>query len=176
MNYQVSPSIIPLLQPGDVLLYDKPSLVNFLIKLKRGEQYSHVEVYEGNSKTLASRNGLGVARYDLNLDGLAAVYRVTPPNTINFAKGEEWFKTVDGEKYDWLGLMSFSWAKYRSQFDNNNKMFCSEFVTRLYRNCDCELFNSNTDADAISPEMITYSQKLAPFWLRADKQHGRPAY
>lgn len=158
----VDPSTI---QPGDILLYDHPGIVSILIKLKRGEKYSHVEIYEGNGKSLASRNGIGVGRYDLDTT-YAAIYRSSSP--LNFAKAEEWFTTVDGEGYDWVGLLSFTWAKFQGR--NSNKMFCSEFVTRWYRFAGVDLFASDVDADAVSPGLITYSNKLHPVWIRADKR------
>src|SRR5690349_1770432 len=109
-----------LLQPGDVLLFDRGGVFGTLIKWKRGEKYSHVEIYNGGDKTFASRNGIGVGYYDLDLDGLAAIYRSRPGVELRLEQGREWFKTVDGQGYDWLGLLSFTWAKFQGR--DNNKM------------------------------------------------------
>jgi hypothetical protein len=167
-----------LLLPGDLLLYDRNGLFNKLIKFKRGEKYSHVEVYIGNSKTVGSRNGEGVARYDLRFDGLAAVYRPKLSLELRIKQGLAWFdstdatgkKLIDGQKYDWVGLLSFSFAKFQGR--ENNKMFCSEFAVRFLRACGVELFSRDTDADAVSPGMIPYSPAVDPVWLREDKQRG----
>lgn len=158
------------LLPGDILLFDHNGFFSRLIKFKRGERYSHVEVFKGGNKTLASRNGLGVAEYDLNVDGLAAVYRVKLKYALNMRQGLEWFKTVDGQGYDWMGLLSFAWAKYQGR--ENGKMFCSEFLMRFMRACGVDLFSRETDADAVSPGMVPYSDKVDPVWVREDKQHG----
>lgn len=164
------------LQPGDILLFDRPGLFGTLIKLKRGEQYSHVEIYAGDGQTVASRNGIGVNQYPIDLNGLAAIYRPTNPAAFSFQKGMEWFTSKDsngkflikGQGYDWIGLLSFTFAKFQGR--NSGKMFCSEFVMRFYRHAGLELFSPITDADAVSPGMLPYSLELKPLWLRADKR------
>lgn len=158
--------ILSLLRPGDILLYDTNSLFGLLIKFKRGEQYTHVEMYIGGNQSVASRDGEGVNRYDLRLDDLAAIYRTK--GELRLDQGLTWFETVKGQKYDWVGLLSFAWAKFRGL--NNNKMFCSEFITRMCRACGIELFNRDVDADAVSPELITYSDEVFEIWLRKDKR------
>lgn len=164
-----------LLLPGDILLYDRDGIFNKLIKWKRGEKYSHVEVFVGGTSTVASRNGVGVGKYELKLDGLAAIYRTSVPLALD--KGLAWFnstdangkKLVDGQGYDWVGLLSFTFAKFQGR--ENHKMFCSEFVMRFMRACDVELFATDTDADAISPGLIPYSPRVFPVWVRKDKRH-----
>lgn len=161
-----------LLLPGDILLFDRRGLFNYIIKLKRGEKFSHCENYIGGNDTVASRNGLGVARYALKLDGLAAIYRVKPNIPLDVTAGMKWFnstdatgrKLIDGQKYDWVGLLSFTFAQFQGR--ENAKMFCSEFTMRFMRHCGIELFNSDTDADAVSPGMIPYSPILYPVWTQ----------
>jgi hypothetical protein len=156
-----------LLRPGDILLYDKNTLFNWLIKLKRGEHYAHVEVFKGGDRSLASRNGIGVNEYPLRFDGLAAIYRVTEP--FEFEMGYRWFlDEAKGQGYDWLGLASFIWAKWQGR--ENGKMFCSEFVVRFFRKMGVALFSAETDADAVSPGMIPYSQSVKNIWKRKDKK------
>jgi len=156
-----------LLRPGDILLYDKNTLFNWLIKLKRGEKYAHVEIYAGGDQSLASRNGIGVGRYPLRLDGLAAIYRVTKP--FEFEIGERWFEDeANGQGYDWIGLANFIWAKWQGR--ENGKMFCSEFVARFFKKMGVPLFSDETDSDAVSPGMIPYSQMVKPVWKRKDKR------
>lgn len=155
-----------LLRPGDIILYDGDGIFAKIIKFKRGEQYCHVEVYIGGERSVASRDGVGVNEYPLRLDGIAAIYRsVTVPD---IESGMTWFETVKGQDYDWIGLLSFAWAKYRGL--NNNKMFCSEFATRFLRACGVEPFNADCDADCVSPEMLTYSHEEKPIWVRSDKR------
>jgi len=159
--------ITSLLLPGDILLYDKNTLFNWIIKLKRGEHYAHVEVYKGGDRAYASRNGIGVDEYPLQLDGLAAIYRVTEP--FEFEVGERWFEDeAKGQAYDWAGLLSFVWAKWQGR--ENGKMFCSEFVVRFFKKMGVLLFSEETDADAVSPGMIPYSQKVRAIWKRKDKK------
>ena len=157
-----------LLIPGDILLFDRPGFFGALIKFKRGERYTHTEVYIGNGDTVASRDGKGVARYPLDLHGVAAVYRIKDGITFDLEKGLEWFKTVDGQGYDWVGLLSFAWARFQGR--DNHKMFCSEFVMRFMRACGVYLFAVTTDSDAVSPGLLTYSPRLKAVWLRKDKQ------
>lgn len=164
-----------LLLPGDILLYDRNGFFNKLIKLKRGEKYSHVEVFVGGDTTVASRNGEGVARYAFRMDGLAAIYRTAPGLELRIDQGLKWFdatdaqgkKLIDGQKYDWVGLLSFTFAKFQGR--ENHKMFCSEFVVRFMRACGVELFSHDTDADAVSPGMLAYSPNVFPVWVKKEK-------
>jgi hypothetical protein len=157
-----------LLRPGDILLYDRPGFFGYIIKRKRGERYTHCEVAVDAEHTVASRDGIGVGKYSLRLDGLAAIYCTDEP--LNLDAGLEWFKTVNGQKYDWIGLLAFTWAKFRGR--SNNRMFCSEFVVRFMRACGVDLFNGEMDADAVSPEMLSYSPRVRSVWLRKDKRRG----
>ena len=155
-----------LIRPGDILLFDRDGFFGRLIKFKRGERYTHIEVALSENETVASRDGQGVARYPIELRGVAAVYRTR--KALDLDAGMKWFATVNGQGYDWLGLLAFGWAKFRGR--NNNKMFCSEFVVRFIRNCGVELFNPDMDADALSPEGVTYSEDVFSIWLRSDKR------
>lgn len=146
---------------GDILMYDRNGIVNRFIRLKTGSCYSHCEVYVGNSRTYASRNGIGVDEYELRTDGLVAIYR--PLATFYKDSGEEWFQNVArGQKYDWFGLVAFWFA--RLQGSKNRKMFCSEFVIRYMRACHVYIFSDEADADAVSPGMITFSNDVKRVW------------
>lgn len=118
-----------MMRAGDVLLYSGDGLFNRIIRLKTWSRYSHVEVYDGLGFALASRNGIGVGRYPVRLEGLTAIYRPRPPIHMNTARA--WFTTVDGQGYDWFGLLAFTSAKIQGR--DNGKMFCSEFAARLLR-------------------------------------------
>ncbi len=138
---------IPLLQ-GDCLLYNTPwDFVDFLIRVKTWSPVAHVEIYRGNEQSFASRNGIGVNAYPLRLEGLVAVLR--PHSVSDWSKAEDWFfRVAQGQKYDWLGLMCFTLAVKRG---SQNRMFCSEFSTRFYRQAKTHAFNPHWDADKIAP-------------------------
>lgn len=155
-----------LIQPGDTLLYDTNGFFGKLIKFKRGEKYTHIELFVGGDRDVGSRDGEGVNNYPLRVNDIAAIYRSIEP--MNLEAGLAWFETVKGQTYDWFGLLSFAWAKLRGK--ENGKMFCSEFWVRFMRACGVEPFNAAVDADAVSPEMATYSDKMSPVWLRQDKR------
>lgn len=155
-----------LLLPGDILLFDRGGLFSAIIKFKRGEKYSHVEIFDGGDHTWASRNGIGVNYYPLDLNGIAAIYRTRKP--LDLVKADAWSETVEGQGYDWVGLLSFAWAQFQGR--ENGKMFCSEFVTRFCRAGGVNLFSAETDADAVSPGLIPYSEEVFPVWIRKDKK------
>src|SRR5438046_1516316 len=127
--------LVELLQPGDCLLYQPDSFFGELIALKTWHRISHVEVYDRNSLSLASRDGIGVNLFALRASGLAKVLR--PPASYDHARAFRWFITVRAQKYDWLGLLCFTLAIAQGAQD---RMFCSEFATRLYRAGNFEPF------------------------------------
>lgn len=142
------------LLPGDILLFRSPGFFSWLIRIKTGGHFSHVELYVGNGTVWASRNGLGVERYPLDLDHVVGVLR--PTKRLNWAKGIKWFETVArGQKYDWLGLLNFYIAKW--QGGENKKMFCSEFIVRVFRAFEAPLFDYHVDADGVAPCDIPHS-------------------
>lgn len=144
-------------EPGDALLYNwTRSVFSFVIGIKTWHKISHCEMYIGGLKSIASRDGVGVGEYDFKLDRLG--YILKPPKTFNFEKSYHWYETVKGQKYDWMGLLRFSWASGYDPLTGNNKMFCSEFLSRAYNKGDWYLFN-NENNDAIAPFMFL----LAPF-------------
>lgn len=116
-------------QPGDVLLYRPRGLFGWLIAVKTWSRWAHVEVYDGGGYSLASRDGIGVGRYPLRLDGLGEVYRLRVG--CNWFAARAWFESVKGQPYDWWGLLAFASAKWQGR--DNGKMFCSEFAARLLR-------------------------------------------
>lgn len=149
------------LQPGDVLLYSGDGFFSTLIKLKTWSTVSHCEVYDGYSFSVASRDGKGVGRYPFREDGLIAVLRpIAPFDTFT---AHTWFTTVDGQEYDWLGLLSFTSAKYQGQ--ENGKMFCSEFATRYLRAGNVDPF-AGYDADGIAPGEFLKSVALRTIWRK----------
>ena len=148
-----------ILRPGDVLLYSGTGLFSTLIKIKTWSRYTHCEVYDGERTSVASRDGIGVGRYLIRLNDLRVVVR--PNGGLRVASGREWFETVNGQKYDWLGLLSFTWAGLQGR--RNDKMFCSEFAARYLRECGFDPFNEY-DADGIAPSEFAKNSELRVIW------------
>jgi hypothetical protein len=150
---------VPALHIGDLLLYSGSGMFSKLIRIKTWSRYSHCEVVDGFGLSVASRDGLGVGRYPFRSDGLAMVLR--PDGKFEYRKARQWFKTVDGQGYDWLGLLAFTSAKY--QGNDNKRMFCSEFTTRYYRAGGFDPFNGY-DADGIAPGEFAKCPRFKVLW------------
>lgn len=155
--------------PGDCLLY-RPQpfsrgfmgwLMGRLIAIKTWNNISHVEVYVGQGMSVASRDGLGVNRYVTRWQGMASVLR--PVCQFSIIDAERWFKTVRGQKYDWKGLLCFTLAVKQGSKD---RMFCSEFATRLYREAHIQVFG-NYDADKIAPAQFLMCDEFDEIWRDA---------
>lgn len=141
------------IRPGDCLLYKGNSIFSKLISIKTWHPVSHVEVYIGAGYSVASRDGIGVGQFEYRETPIKVMRPATP---FDLAKALRWFKTVVGQKYDWLGLLRFTWgSRYIPNSIVANKMFCSEFVTRFYREGGLQVFNDD-DADAIAPFQFAY--------------------
>ena len=93
------------LAPGDCLLYKPSSVWSYAIAIKTWNKVSHCEAYIGDGYSVASRDGLGVARYPLRLDGLVKV--LTPNKAFSVGAAMAWFATVNGQGDDWIGLSRF---------------------------------------------------------------------
>jgi hypothetical protein len=157
-----------ILRPGDVLLYSGSGIFSTLIKIKTWSRYSHCEVYDGARTSLASRDGIGVGRYLVRLDGLRVVVR--PKGNLVLETGRAWFKTVDGQKYDWAGLLSFTWAGWQGK--ENNAQFCSEFLVRYLRKCGFDPFNGY-DADGIAPSELAKNSGFDVIWSAEGEPFSR---
>lgn len=140
--------------PGDLLLYKPSGLWGYLIAIKTWTaKVSHVEVYAGDGMSWASRDGVGVGLYPTRTDKIA--YHLRPDEPLDFLAMQAWFETVDGQRYDWLGLARFLyWGSIGT--GNDGKQFCSEFACRLYRSGGMDPFNG-VDADAIAPASFLLS-------------------
>lgn len=141
------------LKPGDCLLYAPCGFFGWLIALKTWNKVSHVEVYVGNGKSVASRDGQGVGFYELRTKGLVRVLR--PRGEFNISSALLWFfNFANGQKYDWKGILVFALAVSEGSRD---RMFCSEFATRFYRAGGFHPFAENYDADHIAPAQFLQS-------------------
>lgn len=142
------------LSPGDCLMYAPQGIWSVLIAVKTWNWVSHCEAYVGDGYSVASRDGIGIGRYPLRTKGLVKV--LTPNGPFELAAAAKWFETVRGQKYDWIGLLRFLvWCRIGT--DRNDKMFCSEFLTRWYRAGGMDPFNKN-DADSVAPATFLYSR------------------
>lgn len=147
------------LKPGDCLLYSpkKSSVFGWLISIKTWHRISHCECYIGDGYSAASRDGMGVNVYPVRLEGLNKVYRPKAEYKFSLAKAIQWFLLeAKGQKYDWIGLLRFTWGQPYVNGAKNNRQFCSEFLTRFYRAGGLDPFNDE-DADAVPPYLFSIS-------------------
>lgn len=136
----------PELMPGDILLYGGSGLVDRLIQFRTWSDVSHIEIYVGEGRSVASRNGIGVGLWDRRLDGLRRVYRVKAGVVFDLEKSVAWFKTVDGTGYGWFDLLRFYLINVPTK-----KLICSEFADLFFRNGGLPLFNTNYPEGAVCP-------------------------
>lgn len=149
-------TVLNKLQSGDCLLYGPSSLFGWIIAIKTWSRACHVEIYRGEGMSVASRNGIGVNIYPLRTTNLLYVRR--PVRLLDIDNAMNWFfRAAQGQKYDWLGLLSFYLAVKQG---SPNRMFCSEFATRWYREAGVELFNPELDADTIAPAQFDQTVEL----------------
>ena len=144
MNSAPPRNPIPKLQPGDILLYGGGGIVNALIQFRTWSDVSHIEIYIGEGKSVASRNGIGVGKYPLRMNGLRRVYR--PKVAFDFEKAMRWFATVDGTKYGWADLLRFYLIDVKTI-----GLICSEFGDMWFRAGTLPLFNTNYPEGAVCP-------------------------
>ncbi len=144
----------PELQPGDILLYSS-GLLGWLIRLRTWGEVSHVEVYAGEGRSMASR-AHGPRLYPLNIMGLRRVMR--PARAFNFAQGWNWFLSVaDKLPYGYLDLLNFYGIHARTK-----GLICSQFADLFFWHCDLDLFSPRYSAGTICPrDFETLSPLLA---------------
>ena len=139
----------PPLEPGDILLYGGTDLVSRLIQFRTWSDVSHIEIYTGAGRSVASRNGIGVGEYPLRIKGLRRVYRPKlvagfPP--FDLEKSVRWFWTVKGTPYGWADLLRFYLIDVPTK-----GLICSEFADLFFRNGGLPLFNTNYPEGAVCP-------------------------
>lgn len=153
-------------RPGDALLYNSGGFVGWAIRVKTWHRIVHCEGYVGGGQSVAARGPQdgtgGVGRWDLRLEGLVAILRPIPP--FNLAAAMAWFATVDGQKYDILGLFRF----YGLGWGSKNKQICSAFLTRWQRKGGVEPFQSDEDAHNIAPFQFLTSPVYDHFVVAGD--------
>lgn len=148
---------------GDLLLYQGSGFFSRLIRVKSWSEVSHCEVFfghvDGQPVSGASRDGEGVNTYPLRSEGLFYVLRPVVP--VDMAAFRAWHETVRGQKYDWKGILVFTLAVQQGAQD---KMFCSEYSTRGYRNGHFEPFSERIDADRVAPGTYLTSGRFHVAW------------
>lgn len=131
------------LRAGDILLYRPSSVFGWIIKVKTWHPVSHVEIYDGGLQSWASRDGVGVNRYDLRLSGLEYVLRPTVP--LDLEAGRAWARSMVGTKYGWLDLAAF--VGVSKDFGG---IVCSPFAATLLRKDGWNVFPTDS-ANAVAP-------------------------
>jgi hypothetical protein len=137
------------LQRGDILLYGDDSfsvggLLGRLIRFRTWADVSHVEIYAGNGKSLASRAD-GPSLNDFYADHLRYVIRPTAP--FDWDKGMAWFTNyADKLPYGVADLFRF----YNLPVTSSG-LICSQFADLYFQQCGLYLFNPNYPAGSVSP-------------------------
>jgi|HubBroStandDraft_3_1064219.scaffolds.fasta_scaffold202833_1 hypothetical protein len=156
----VNPFPFRQLVRGDTLGYFTRDPIDYAIAIKTWTWLAHVEIYDGDGMSVASRNGIGVNRYPLRKDGLCVIRRPLQP--FNYDTANAWFeKTARGQGYDWKGLLCFTLAEKQGSPD---KMFCSEFWLNWYRQGHLELLDPNWSADRTPPAFMMVTNVLETIW------------
>lgn len=93
------------LMAGDIMLYRPVGIFGWLISVKTWHSISHVEIYDGGMKSVASRDGIGVGRYPIRFSELRYVLRYS--GTYNLTAARAWFQTMRGMPYGWAALLDF---------------------------------------------------------------------
>lgn len=145
---------LPPIFPGDCLLYSPSGISGLIIALKTWHKIAHVEIVAEKGFSYASRDGIGVGKYPLRLAQLKYILR---PETYNSTLADEYFQSVNGQKYDFKGLLCFALAVKQGSPD---RQFCSEFATNLYRAGGCSVFPVGNSADTIAPFEFLLSSAL----------------
>lgn len=135
-----------ILKPGDCLLYKPKGAFGKLIALKTWHSISHVEVYNGNSQSWASRDGKGVNLYPLRETELAYVLR--PTVALNLLGGRQYATSMIGTPYGWLDLLAFI-----NVSKDSKGIVCSPFATAFYRACGWSIFPTDP-VNKVAPFMF----------------------
>lgn len=150
------------LLPLDVLLFARKSVFGDLIEHASKTPFTHVETYLGDGKTAASRDGKGVATYELDLEGIAVVLR--PKEAGDLSKLLAYHTTTFGLPYAWKGLFD---AFVKLDWNDNEKgMWCSEKTTHDQRAAGLTPFAPDVPATMISPGDFFKSPAYVHVWVK----------
>ena len=157
---------LPELKRGDFLLYGAKSwhdIASQFVMRRTAFGYAvHVEIYDGDGISTASRNGIGVNKYLFRRADLISVRRAA--QAWNYDAAFQWFiSTAKGQKYDWLGLLCFTYAVKQG---SPSHMFCSEYATNFAREGGLQLIRPGVSADTVTPNDIDRTATLNDLWRR----------
>jgi hypothetical protein len=160
----MNPIDVNVLDAGDVLLFRRKGVFNWVIEHATNSCVSHCEVYLGDGRTAACRNGVGVDLYPLDVRGLAVVLRPKTPFDVDRAVAYQ--RSVLKQRYDWTGLVrAFAQNKWGR---NNTKQWCSENTTLVQRAAGIEPFGEWIPADMVAPGAFLMSAAYHHVWIAAD--------
>lgn len=149
---------ISQIKPGSILGYFTPDdAVDWIIT--RTGPLAHIEIYEGNGMSLASRNGVGVSRYPFRAEGLTAV--LTSPK-LDIEKFSAWFETVMGDAYDWAGLAGFVKGEVTQEIKH---WFCSAVIAKGCQMAGTPMFNPLWSPSLITPSDFLKTAELSWEWV-----------
>lgn len=159
----MTPLDLSALRPGDILLYRPKGIIGWLIASRTWSNWAHVEVYAGGGQTLASRNLIGVGRYEVWTDRVGKVLR--PRETPLWARGMAWFDGVaNGQKYDLWAIARFLLPHWITRDVDVDRQICSAFAVRFLRHCGVDVVAADADADLIAPSDIAKSAVCDVVW------------
>ena len=159
-----APSPLPPLQFGDVCLYSHKGFFDTLIRLKTWSRITHVEIYESEGFSLASRNNKGVNRYPFD----PTVFEVRRPKRMAFdrAAAWTWFKSVQGYPYGFKVLLDFYGFPIPKTYTG---IICSQFADLFLQHCGCDCFPERYSAGKISPRDFDITPELTDLWCADEK-------
>ena len=163
--------------PGDVLLYDSPGLIAWVIRMKTWGDVTHTEVYLGErtgrlpdgtsydgpacaaARGPQDAGGGGVQTYPLRTEGLRYVMRPTRP--FDLVQMERFHRSCIGQRYDLWGVLRVFALQGHGALD---RAYCSEHTARM---CGTDhggpgLVNIRYDCDRVSPPMCKASPSVRP--------------
>lgn len=140
--------VYPLLKPGDCLLYKPKGIFGRLIAIKTWHKISHVEVYDGEGYSWASRDGQGVNLYSWRDSELA--YVLHPTMGLNLDAARTWASSMVGTPYGWADLLNFIAINV-----NKKGIVCSPFVTEFYRHAGWNIFPTDESNDVAPFEFLS---------------------
>lgn len=147
------PAGLPVLIPGDVMLYRPKGIVGWLIASRTFSNWAHVEVYIGGGESLASRDGIGVGRYPVRWEQLGKVLR--PRGHFHRRRALWWFnKHAKGQGYDYLAIVRFLLPHCIKRDLDRERQICSAFVVRLLRRAGVQFVAKDVDADMVAPSTL----------------------
>lgn len=150
------------LQFGDILLYSTKDIVDELIEWKTSGPVAHVEMYAGQGKSWASRNGIGVNEYSYRSQGLVCVKRPLLAPLESHARS--WFTApIKGSSYG-LGDIAENMGLHVASKDFD----CSHFVAKVLAIGDSPQFDADYDPSLITPRDFLISSASTIIYGKTD--------